>query len=81
MRISLSDAEMRFAVPDETISASDDIQYVLVLDEAREGDYYFKQIEVQVISNQKGYSIIESQNTFNATDQFLTKGAFRLINE
>lgn len=75
------DAEMRFAVPDETISASDDIQYVLVLDEAREGDYYFKQIEVQVISNQKGYSIIESQNTFNATDQFLTKGAFRLINE
>ena len=77
----ITDAEMRFAVPDETISASDDIQYVLVLDEAREGDYYFKQIEVQVISNQKGYSIIESQNTFNATDQFLTKGAFRLINE
>lgn len=68
-------------LPIESIVNVGEKDYVLVLDKERNGDYYFKQMEVKVMDTYDGYTKIENENHFKVTDQFLTKGAFNLLGE
>ncbi len=68
-------------LPDESIVNVDDKNYVLVLDQESNGDYYFKQVEVTAMESYAGFTGLEDENQFAATDQFLVKGAFDVLGE
>jgi len=77
----VSDATARKGLPSESIVSADDKDYVLVLDEELNGDYYFKQVAVKVKENYAGYTALDNENDFKATDRFLIKGAFDVLGE
>jgi len=77
----VSDATAGKGLPSESIVSADDKDYVLILDKEMDGDYYFKQIEVKVKESYAGYTALDNENDFKATDQFLIKGAFDLVRE
>lgn len=77
----ISGATAAKGLPGESIVNADDKNYVLVLDEEMNGDYYFKQIEVKVKESYAGYTALGNEDDFKATDQFLIKGAFDVLRE
>ena len=77
--VILTDEKKALGLPEEALVIVDEETYVLVLDEKQNGNYYFKQMPVNIASTYKGNASVEVTDKFNADVQFLTKGAFSLI--
>ncbi|MGC1513974.1 MAG: efflux RND transporter periplasmic adaptor subunit [Maribacter sp.] len=77
--VILTDEKKALGLPEEALVIVDEETYVLVLDEKQNGNYYFKQMPVNIASTYKGNASVEVTDIFNADVQFLTKGAFSLI--
>ncbi|WP_396590960.1 efflux RND transporter periplasmic adaptor subunit [Allomuricauda sp. R78024] len=75
----ITDFDIEKALPDEAVIVVDETPYVLVLDKKIGGIYYFNPQEVIVKRTSKGYTIIQSKDSFNSDAQYLTKGAFNLL--
>ena len=69
------------ALPDQSVVNVGNKNFVLVLDSEADGNYYLKQMEVEVKDNYNGYSLIENAQNYKPTDQFLIQGAFNLLGE
>jgi cobalt-zinc-cadmium efflux system membrane fusion protein len=77
----ITDASKQMALPTDAIGVIDDQSYVLVLDDTKEGSYYFKQVPVKVQGSYQDMSALGEKVIFEQGTQFLTKGAFSLIGE
>ena len=77
----ITDKTVFEALPSEAIVEVDNISYILVLNKKENNLYYFSQEKISNKESYNGFSIIESTSNFKPTSQFLTKGAFNLIEE
>tara|TARA_R110002153_G_scaffold169975_4_gene322778 strand:- start:161 stop:934 length:774 start_codon:yes stop_codon:yes gene_type:complete len=77
----ITDSSKQMALPTDAIGVIDDQSYVLVLDDTKEGSYYFKQVPVKVQGSYQDMSALDEKVIFKKGTQFLTKGAFSLIGE
>ena len=77
----ITDSSKQMALPTDAIGVIDDQSYVLVLDDTKEGSYYFKQVPVKVQGSYQDMSALGEKVNFKQGTQFLTKGAFSLIGE
>ncbi|WP_339841670.1 efflux RND transporter periplasmic adaptor subunit [uncultured Maribacter sp.] len=77
----ISDSSTQLSLPTDAIGVIDDQSYVLLLDETKEGNYYFKQLPVQTQGSYQNMTALDKKAVFKEGAQFLTKGAFSLIGE
>jgi cobalt-zinc-cadmium efflux system membrane fusion protein len=75
------DSSTQMSLPTDAIGVIDDQSYVLLLDETKEGNYYFAQVPVKTQGSYQNMTALEKKTTFKQGAQFLTKGAFSLIGE
>ncbi len=69
------------ALPETAIVAQEETHFVLQLDEQTEEGYYFKKIAVDIGDTYEEYTALRSTEGIEATYQFLTSGAFNLIED
>lgn len=69
------------SLPSDAFGVINDQSYVLLLDEEKKGDYYFKQVLVETKGNYQNITAFDKSTTFGQEAQFLSKGAFSLIGE
>ena len=77
----ITDSSTQMSLPTDAIGVIDDQSYVLLLDETKEGNYYFAQVPVKTQGSYQNMTALEKKTTFKQGAQFLTKGAFSLIGE
>ena len=77
----ITDTSKQISLPSNAIAVVDNESYVLVLDEKKEGIYYFKQVPVEILGSYKNRTSFNNLSSFQQDAQFLTKGAFSLIGE
>ncbi|TDS14269.1 cobalt-zinc-cadmium efflux system membrane fusion protein [Maribacter caenipelagi] len=77
----ITDTSKQISLPSDAIAVVDNESYVLVLDEKKEGIYYFKQLPVEILGSYKNRTSFNNLSSFQQDAQFLTKGAFSLIGE
>lgn len=77
----ITDTSKQISLPSDAIAVVDNESYVLVLDEKKEGIYYFKQVPVEILGSYKNRTSFNNLSSFQQDAQFLTKGAFSLIGE
>lgn len=77
----ISDSSTQLSLPTDAIGVIDDQSYVLLLDETKEGNYYFKQLPVKTQGSYQNMTALDKKAVFKEGAQFLTKGAFSLIGE
>jgi cobalt-zinc-cadmium efflux system membrane fusion protein len=77
----ITDSSTQMSLPTDAIGVIDDQSYVLLLDETKEGNYYFAQVPVKTQGSYQNMTALEKKTTFKQEAQFLTKGAFSLIGE
>lgn len=72
------ESSTKLALPDDAVVGLDNAFFVLQLEDSTEDNYQFNQLEVEVGASFQGYTTIKTP--LSTTAQFLTKGAFALIN-
>lgn len=72
---------VKMALPSQSIVNIGDKDFVLVVVEEADGNYYFKQREVNARDTYDEFTMIENGDDFKSTDQFLVKGAFSVLGE
>lgn len=77
----VTNSVMGTALPSESVVSIDDKDFVLMLHEEIDGDYYFRRKMVEASDSYAGYTKIENRENFTNTDQFLIKGAFTTLGE
>ncbi|MEH6760501.1 MAG: efflux RND transporter periplasmic adaptor subunit [Maribacter arcticus] len=75
------DSSTQMSLPTDAIGVIDDQSYVLLLDETKEGNYYFAQVPVKTQGSYQNMTALDKTTIFKQGAQFLTKGAFSLIGE
>ena len=75
------DSSTQISLPTEAFGIVDDQPYVLLLDETKDNNYYFKQVPVKTQGSYLNMTAFDKTITFKQGAQFLTKGAFSLIGE
>ncbi|WP_299801168.1 efflux RND transporter periplasmic adaptor subunit [uncultured Maribacter sp.] len=75
----ITETSKQMSLPSEAIAVVDNEAYVLVLDEKKDGSYYFKQVPVEILVSYKNRTSFSNSSTFKQDAQFLAKGAFSLI--
>lgn len=75
------DSSTQMSLPTDAIGVIDDQSYVLLLDETKEGNYYFAQLPVKTQGSYQNMTALDKTTIFKQGAQFLTKGAFSLIGE
>ena len=70
-----------FALPNEAVVKLGNTHYVLQLKEQQNGSYLFDRVEVKPGNTQDGMTQILNAEDFKNDAQFLTEGAFDLIQE
>lgn len=75
------DTSSQYSLPTDAIGIIDDQAYVLILDEKKDNNYYFKQVAVKIIGSYEDKSALANTSSFKPDAQFLVKGAFKLIAE
>ncbi len=75
----ITDSSTQMSLPTDAIGVIDDQSYVLLLDETKEGSYYFKQVQVKTQGSYQNITAFDETASFGQEAQFLTKGAFSLI--
>ncbi|WP_339627818.1 efflux RND transporter periplasmic adaptor subunit [uncultured Maribacter sp.] len=75
------DSSTQISLPTEAFGIVDDQPYVLLLDETKDNNYYFKQVPVKTQGSYQNMTAFDKTITFKQGAQFLTKGAFSLIGE
>tara|TARA_R110002074_G_scaffold349981_2_gene520752 strand:- start:19428 stop:20570 length:1143 start_codon:yes stop_codon:yes gene_type:complete len=75
------DSSTQWSLPSDAFGVIDDQSYVLLLDEEKEGNYYFKQVAVEAKGNYQNITAFDKTTIFGQEAQFLSKGAFSLIGE
>ena len=69
------------ALPQEAVVNMGENYYVLLLKKQENGTYFFEKLEVEPGNTANGRTEIINATTFNKEAQFLTKGAFDLIQD
>lgn len=77
-KIVISNSE-KVSLPNTAIVEMAAKNYVLVLRKQETGNYNFEQVLVDIGMSNEGFTTILNAENFKETDQFLTKGAFNLI--
>jgi cobalt-zinc-cadmium efflux system membrane fusion protein len=67
------------ALPSGAFVEVDGLFYILVLDKKEGGTYFFHKKEIKTLESYDGYSMLDPNEPFTSSTQFLTKGAFELI--
>ncbi|MEH6771707.1 efflux RND transporter periplasmic adaptor subunit [Maribacter arcticus] len=75
------DSSTQMSLPTDAIGVIDDQSYVLLLDETKEGNYYFAQVPLKTQGSYQNMTALDKTTIFKQGAQFLTKGAFSLIGE
>tara|TARA_R110000868_G_scaffold7595_5_gene40717 strand:+ start:500 stop:1642 length:1143 start_codon:yes stop_codon:yes gene_type:complete len=75
------DSSTQMALPTAAIGVIDDQSYVLLLDEVKDNNYYFKQVPVKIQGSYQNMTALDKTTIFKQGTQLLTKGAFSLIGE
>jgi len=75
------DSSTQMSLPTDAIGVIDDQSYVLLLDETKEGNYYFAQLPVKTQGSYQNMTALDKTTIFKQGAQFLTKGAFSLIGD
>ena len=75
------DSSTQWSLPSDAFGVIDDQSYVLLLDEEKEGNYYFKQVPLETKGNYQNITAFDKSIIFGQEAQFLSKGAFSLIGE
>lgn len=70
-----------FALPIDAVISAEKRSYVLVKESLKNGNYSFLRKEVKVGQTNNEYIEIRNANNFDKNAEFLTKGAFNLIQE
>ncbi len=73
------DNKEAFVLPETSIVEVDNDNYILILDEEDENQFYFNQLKVDVGSTVNGLTELRDHSNIKNTDKILTKGAFSLI--
>ncbi len=77
----ITDTANHASLPTDAIGVIDDQSYVLLLDERKDNNYYFKEMAVKTSGSYEGRTVLDSTSIFKPDAQFLIKGAFSLIGE
>jgi len=77
----ITETSKKMSLPSEAIVVVDNEAYIMVLDEKKDGIYYFKQVPVEILGSYKNRTSFNNLSSFQQDAQFLTKGAFSLIGE
>jgi cobalt-zinc-cadmium efflux system membrane fusion protein len=75
----ITSSEKKEALPSEAIVATDDVNYVLVLEKKENNIYYFLQKRIETSDQYEGKTCITNTQEFKEGSQFLIKGSFNLI--
>ncbi|SRX72934.1 efflux RND transporter periplasmic adaptor subunit [Aequorivita antarctica] len=71
----------QMALPENAVVEMEGKNYVLLIENEDAEGFELRPIEVKTIANYKGFTAIEKSDQFKADSNFLTKGAFVLLNE
>lgn len=77
----ITETSKQMSLPSDAVAMVDNESYVLVLDEKKESNYYFKQVPVEILGSYENRTSFSNFSFFKPDAQFLTKGAFSLIGE
>lgn len=77
----ITDTAKAKALPDQSVVNVGNKNFVLILDNEVDGNYYLNQMEVKVKDTYDGYTLIENGQELKPTDKFLIRGAFDLLGE
>ena len=61
----ITDSSTQMSLPTDAIGVIDDQSYVLLLDETKEGNYYFAQVPVKTQGSYQNMTALEKKTTFN----------------
>ncbi len=75
----ITETETAMALPENALVELDGIYYVLVLDEEKDTNFYFKQVKIEAIKTANGFTELKDFKALKKTDKVLVKGAFSLI--
>ncbi|MEH6763413.1 MAG: efflux RND transporter periplasmic adaptor subunit [Aequorivita antarctica] len=71
----------QMALPENAVVEMEGKNYVLLIENEDAEGFELRPIEVKTTANYKGFTAIEKSDQFKADSNFLTKGAFVLLNE
>lgn len=77
----ITESTKKMALPTEAINSIDDQAYVLVLDDKKDDQYYFKRMTVTTNGDYNEMTALGNLSGDILKRQFLTKGAFNLLGE
>lgn len=77
----ITETSKQWSLPSDAIAVVDNESFILVLDEKKDDNYYFKQVSVETLGSYNNSTALENLTNFDQEAQFLTKGAFSLIGE
>ncbi|MEN8885124.1 MAG: efflux RND transporter periplasmic adaptor subunit [Winogradskyella sp.] len=75
----ITDTSLKMTLPETAIINFEDANYVLVLEQENDADFYFKQLKVDIGKTSNGYTELKDTTTLKKTDTIVTQGAFSLI--
>lgn len=75
----ITDTKTEMALPENAIVALDDGNYILVLDEENDTEFYFKQLKIKSGATLNGFTELRNSSLIKKSDIVLVNGAFSLI--
>ena len=67
------------ALPENAFVSLENDAYILVLDEEKDANFYFKQVKVEAVKTANGFTELKDFKALKKTDKVLVNGAFSLI--
>jgi cobalt-zinc-cadmium efflux system membrane fusion protein len=75
----ITDNTIAMALPENAFVSLENDAYILVLDEEKDANFYFKQVKVEAVKTANGFTELKDFKALKKTDKVLVKGAFSLI--
>jgi cobalt-zinc-cadmium efflux system membrane fusion protein len=75
----ITDDTIAMALPENAFVSLENDIYILVLDEEKDANFYFKQVKVQTVKTANGFTELKDSKALKKTDKVLVNGAFSLI--
>jgi cobalt-zinc-cadmium efflux system membrane fusion protein len=75
----ITDDTIAMALPENAFVSLETDIYILVLDEEKDANFYFKQVKVQTVKTANGFTELKDSKALKKTDKVLVNGAFSLI--
>ncbi len=75
----ITDNITAMALPENAFVSLENDAYILVLDEEKDANFYFKQVKVEAVKTANGFTELKDFKALKKTDKVLVNGAFSLI--